>query len=136
MKILILNNMFIKDLEKDFNYFIDKLKNNKFDTYSPVTITKKKNDFFNLVSSILTLEEELKDKDFFIYFGPATKNIKFDKIFCINENLVSTQEVTLENTILKVLTEKTGILREMHKSSTSFKNFKDVDECVNYINNL
>jgi hypothetical protein len=141
MKILILGNYFYGDFWQQYRYLQDNIDRNRYNYYSPADMIKKNNTtkvedsifFLQLISIIPHVKDvfdtlrHLNNKHT-IYFGPAIKDITFDKIYVVEKNIISTQE-SFFHTLLKDME-----YQDVYLSHNAHESFNSIEELVDYLN--
>jgi hypothetical protein len=145
--ILVLNNIFAADMIKDFDYLKEKLDMKKFNLVSPLMFTAKDNKYdtkdftLKLIASAIslgnmynqfnTIEAIANKNKTTVYYGLAHLNVKYDEVYCINKVVLDTQEAFIDDFL-----KNNKITFDYIHSAKSTKDFKNIEEFVEFINDL
>lgn len=145
--ILILNNIFSADMIKDFDYLQQHLDMKKFNLISPIMFTIKDSKYDteeftlkligssislgNMYNEFGTINSIAKQNKTTIYYGLAHINVKYDEVYCINKIALDTQEAFLDDFL-----KQNQITFHYVHSAKSTKDFKNIQEFVEFINDL
>jgi hypothetical protein len=145
--IVVIDNIFSADMIKDYDFVKENLNMKKYNLISPLMFMYKNGGYnldnftVRLISSAIsignmynefgTIKSIADAKKTTIYFGMAHTNIKPDNIYVINKPTLETQEFLLDKYL-----KESGVTFTYIKSSFAQKEFKDVKEFLEFINDL
>jgi hypothetical protein len=146
--IVVLDNIFFADMVKDYNYIKENLNMKKFNLISPIMFMIKEDGKYNLdnftiklIASAISLGNMYNEfgtikaiankNKTTIYFGMAHTNVKANEIYVINKIVLDTQENLLDKYL-----QESKVMFNYIKSDTAQKEFKDVKELVEFLNDL
>jgi hypothetical protein len=145
--ITVLDNIFSADMIKDFDYLKRNLNMTKYNIISPLMFIVKdgkynlENFTIRLIASAISLGNMYNDfgtiksitdqNKITIYFGMAHINVKSNSIYVINKIALDTQEALLDHYL-----EKSNVRFNYIKSNQAEKAFSNVEELVEFLNDL
>lgn len=145
--IIVLDNLFASDMIADYEYLRKNLDMNKYNLISPLMFSQRKNPYDDkdfatrVIASAIGLGEMyyelgniksiVEQNKTTIYFGMAQTKIPAEDVYVVNPVVLDAQEALIDNYLKEAKIDFNYI-----KSSRASKSFSNINELVEFLNDL